>query len=191
MQARHAATCSSHGKDVTGARRAASCRDVRRSMGFLFQNAALFDSITVGENVAFPLRRHTDWPDREDPQVARSKARGRRPRGRLRQDAGGAFRRHAEARRASPARWRSTRTSCSSTSRAPGSIRSPLDEIDQLLVDLKTKRHDARGRHAQHPERAAHRRRAGDAARWACDRTRDRRGARSKRKRAGSRVHES
>jgi phospholipid/cholesterol/gamma-HCH transport system ATP-binding protein len=34
----------------------------RRSMGFLFQNAALFDSITVGENVAFPMRRHTDWP---------------------------------------------------------------------------------------------------------------------------------
>ena len=27
-------------------------------MGFLFQNAALFDSLTVGENVAFPLRRH-------------------------------------------------------------------------------------------------------------------------------------
>jgi phospholipid/cholesterol/gamma-HCH transport system ATP-binding protein len=35
----------------------------RRRMGFLFQNAALFHSITVGENVAFPLRRHTDWPD--------------------------------------------------------------------------------------------------------------------------------
>jgi phospholipid/cholesterol/gamma-HCH transport system ATP-binding protein len=32
---------------------------VRRRIGFLFQNAALFDSISVGENVAFPLRRHT------------------------------------------------------------------------------------------------------------------------------------
>ena len=32
----------------------------RRQIGFLFQNSALFDSITVGENVAFPLRRHTD-----------------------------------------------------------------------------------------------------------------------------------
>jgi phospholipid/cholesterol/gamma-HCH transport system ATP-binding protein len=31
---------------------------VRRKIGFLFQNAALFDSISVGENVAFPLRRH-------------------------------------------------------------------------------------------------------------------------------------
>jgi phospholipid/cholesterol/gamma-HCH transport system ATP-binding protein len=27
--------------------------------GFLFQNAALFDSMTVGQNVAFPLRQHT------------------------------------------------------------------------------------------------------------------------------------
>ncbi len=38
---------------------------VRRQIGFLFQNAALFDSITVGENVAFPLRRHTELPDAE------------------------------------------------------------------------------------------------------------------------------
>ena len=34
---------------------------VRRRIGFLFQHAALFNSITVGENVAFPLRRHTEW----------------------------------------------------------------------------------------------------------------------------------
>jgi phospholipid/cholesterol/gamma-HCH transport system ATP-binding protein len=38
---------------------------VRRKIGFLFQNAALFDSISVGENVAFPMRRHTDLPDGE------------------------------------------------------------------------------------------------------------------------------
>jgi len=31
---------------------------MRQGMGFLFQNAALFDSLTVGENVAFPMRRH-------------------------------------------------------------------------------------------------------------------------------------
>jgi phospholipid/cholesterol/gamma-HCH transport system ATP-binding protein len=36
---------------------------VRLRMGFLFQNAALFDSICVGENVAFPLRRHTRLSD--------------------------------------------------------------------------------------------------------------------------------
>jgi phospholipid/cholesterol/gamma-HCH transport system ATP-binding protein len=42
-------------------------------MGFLFQNAALFDSISVGENVAFPLRRHTRFPDAEIRQRARQK----------------------------------------------------------------------------------------------------------------------
>ncbi|MFN0102155.1 MAG: ABC transporter ATP-binding protein [Bryobacteraceae bacterium] len=37
----------------------------RKHMGFLFQSAALFDSISVGENVAFPLRRHTKKTDAE------------------------------------------------------------------------------------------------------------------------------
>ena len=30
--------------------------EIRKSMGFLFQHAALYDSLTVAENVAFPLR---------------------------------------------------------------------------------------------------------------------------------------
>lgn len=33
--------------------------------GFLFQGAALFDSMTVGDNIAFPLRQHTDLGDTE------------------------------------------------------------------------------------------------------------------------------
>ncbi len=32
--------------------------EVRKTMGFLFQYSALFDSLSVAENVAFPLRRH-------------------------------------------------------------------------------------------------------------------------------------
>jgi len=32
--------------------------EVRLKMGFLFQNGALYDSMSVGENVAFPLRHH-------------------------------------------------------------------------------------------------------------------------------------
>ena len=39
--------------------------DVRKHMGFLFQNAALFDSMSVGDNVAFPMRRHTNWSRRD------------------------------------------------------------------------------------------------------------------------------
>jgi phospholipid/cholesterol/gamma-HCH transport system ATP-binding protein len=38
---------------------------VRKRMGMLFQHAALFDSISVGENVAFPMRRHSTLSKRE------------------------------------------------------------------------------------------------------------------------------
>jgi phospholipid/cholesterol/gamma-HCH transport system ATP-binding protein len=38
---------------------------VRRKMGFLFQDAALFDSITVYENLALPLHRLTDKSQEE------------------------------------------------------------------------------------------------------------------------------
>ena len=36
---------------------------IRRRMGMLFQFAALFADISVFENVAFPLREHTDLPE--------------------------------------------------------------------------------------------------------------------------------
>ena len=38
---------------------------VRQKMGMVFQGAALFDSMTVFENVAYPLREHTDLGDDE------------------------------------------------------------------------------------------------------------------------------
>lgn len=38
---------------------------VRLKFGMLFQGAALFDSLTVGENVAFSLREHTPMSERE------------------------------------------------------------------------------------------------------------------------------
>jgi phospholipid/cholesterol/gamma-HCH transport system ATP-binding protein len=47
---------------------------VRQGMGFLFQHAALFDSLTVGENVAFPLRRHrSHLSDTDVRRIARDK----------------------------------------------------------------------------------------------------------------------
>jgi phospholipid/cholesterol/gamma-HCH transport system ATP-binding protein len=61
-----------HGTDMAAVRRR-ELASVRKRMGFLFQNAALFDSISVGENVAFPLRRHTDWADSKIREVARRK----------------------------------------------------------------------------------------------------------------------
>ena len=38
---------------------------VRVRMGMVFQYSALFDSMTVGDNVAFGLREHTDYDRRK------------------------------------------------------------------------------------------------------------------------------
>jgi phospholipid/cholesterol/gamma-HCH transport system ATP-binding protein len=37
--------------------------ELRRGMGVLFQGGALFDSMTVGENIGLPLREHTSMPE--------------------------------------------------------------------------------------------------------------------------------
>lgn len=39
--------------------------DIRRKFGMLFQEGALFDSMNVYENVAFPLREHTKLSEKE------------------------------------------------------------------------------------------------------------------------------
>jgi phospholipid/cholesterol/gamma-HCH transport system ATP-binding protein len=39
--------------------------EVRKKVGFLFQQAALYDSLTIEENIAFPLRRHSKMSDDE------------------------------------------------------------------------------------------------------------------------------
>ena len=40
-------------------------RELRRTVGMLFQGAALFDSMSVGENVAYGLREHYRWSERK------------------------------------------------------------------------------------------------------------------------------
>ena len=46
-----------HGEEIAG-RSMDEMGQVRKKMGFLFQHAALYDSLTVGGNVAFPLEHH-------------------------------------------------------------------------------------------------------------------------------------
>lgn len=46
-------------------------QEVRRKVTMVFQNGALFDSITVGENVAFPLRERHDLAEDQIQQVVR------------------------------------------------------------------------------------------------------------------------
>jgi phospholipid/cholesterol/gamma-HCH transport system ATP-binding protein len=46
---------------------------VRKKFGMLFQSGALFDSMTVFENIAFPLREHTQMSEAEIGRAVREK----------------------------------------------------------------------------------------------------------------------
>ena len=46
---------------------------VRLNMGMVFQYSALFDSMTVGENVAFGLREHKNLPEKEIQTIVKQK----------------------------------------------------------------------------------------------------------------------
>jgi phospholipid/cholesterol/gamma-HCH transport system ATP-binding protein len=52
------------GDDVAGMDERSLYR-LRRKMGMLFQDGALLDSMTAGENVAFPMRQHTSMTESE------------------------------------------------------------------------------------------------------------------------------
>jgi len=49
------------GEEITGFVTDSDWRNLRLKTGYLFQGSALYDSMTVGENVAFPMVQHTDW----------------------------------------------------------------------------------------------------------------------------------
>lgn len=51
-----------HGDEITGLTEQ-QLFALRRRVAMLFQGGALFDSMTVYENVAFPLREHTKWSE--------------------------------------------------------------------------------------------------------------------------------
>jgi phospholipid/cholesterol/gamma-HCH transport system ATP-binding protein len=51
------------GVDVANFSSAEEWHSIWMKTGFLFQGAALFDSMTVGENIGFPLKQHTDLDD--------------------------------------------------------------------------------------------------------------------------------
>lgn len=58
LQAPDSGSIRIYGREITGLP-LDKLNEVRKKVGFLFQQAALYDSLTVGENVAFPLHRHT------------------------------------------------------------------------------------------------------------------------------------
>jgi len=62
------------GQEIT-AMREKEFNEVRKRFGMLFQGAALFDSMTVGQNVGFPLKEHTDLNDEDIMKVVGEKLR--------------------------------------------------------------------------------------------------------------------
>jgi len=62
------------GEDITKFNRK-KLFQMRMHFGMLFQSAALFDSMSVGENVALPLRKHTNLSEEEIEHIVEEKLR--------------------------------------------------------------------------------------------------------------------
>lgn len=61
------------GQDITKVNSSLQLASIRRRFGYLFQEGALFDSMTVGENVAFGLSYLTDTPKDKYPEIVKEK----------------------------------------------------------------------------------------------------------------------
>ncbi|MGA2182631.1 MAG: ABC transporter ATP-binding protein [Bryobacteraceae bacterium] len=64
IEAPDAGSIRIEGRDISRAS-SKELNEARKKVGFLFQQSALYDSMTVEENVAFPLRRHTKLSNAE------------------------------------------------------------------------------------------------------------------------------
>jgi len=61
-----------NGKDV-GEMDERGLVDMRKKIGMLFQGAALFDSLTVADNVAYPIRQHFDYDEFKIREIVKKK----------------------------------------------------------------------------------------------------------------------
>jgi len=63
-----------YGKDITRMKEKA-LNEMRKKFGMLFQEAALFDSLSVEDNVSFGLREHTNLNEQEIKEIVQEKLR--------------------------------------------------------------------------------------------------------------------
>ena len=59
-----------HGQEISGLDME-QLNEIRKKIGFLFQDAALYDSLNVRDNVAFPLNRHTNLSEADQDKRVR------------------------------------------------------------------------------------------------------------------------
>ena len=114
---------------------------LRRRLGMLFQFGALFTDLSVFENVAFPLREHTDLDESDDPRHRADEAQRGGPARRRRASHLGDLRRHGAPRRAGP-RDRAR----SGTDHVRRAVRRPRSDLDGRggQPDPHAERHDRR-----------------------------------------------
>ena len=65
LQVPNQGTITVAGTDLSELESDEDWRDLRLKTGYLFQASALYDSMSVGENVAFPMEQHTAWSREE------------------------------------------------------------------------------------------------------------------------------
>ncbi len=61
------------GHDITKIKSEVKLAALRRRFGYLFQEGALFDSMSVGQNVTFGLKYLTDVPEKDYPKIIKEK----------------------------------------------------------------------------------------------------------------------
>ena len=113
--------------------------EIRKKMGFVFQNGALYDSLTVAQNVGFPLARHTQLSREERAQRVRellSKVRMEQDAGKLPSEISGGMQKRVGLARALALNPEIVLFD------EPTAGLDPItaDEIDGLITDLKKER---------------------------------------------------
>ena len=124
------------GVDICSASRK-ELKNVRRAMGVSFQSAAMFNSMTVGDNVALPLREPHQPGGTDDPADDQDEAAASGPQRRRRPLPLATLGRHEKTGVGCPARWRWTPEILLFDEPSAGLDPIIAAGIDELILHLK------------------------------------------------------